>query len=82
MKKEQREKYLAECEIERYKKYTDNTPKPIKSYTEGIEFDSRKEASKYYGVDGRSIYYSLINDEWITDEDNKPLMFEDIEKGE
>ena len=82
MTKEQRKKFLAEYETERYKNYTDNTPKPVKSYTEGIEFDSRKEASEYYGIDGRKLFKSIKNNEWITDEYNKPLKFEDIEKEE
>ena len=80
MSKEQREEYLAECEIERYKKYPDYKPKPIKSYTEGIEFDSYYEASKYYGVDCRKVSKAVKNNKWITDEHNKPLKFEDIEK--
>ena len=80
MTKEQREKYLAECEIEKHKKYSDNSAKPVKSYTEGIEFDSHYEAKNYYGIDGRAIFKSIKNNEWITDEYNKPLKFEDIEK--
>ncbi len=82
MSEEERKKFLAESETERYKNYTDNTPKPVKSYTEGIEFDSRKEASEYYGIDGRKLFKSIKNNEWITDENNKPLKFEDIEKEE
>ena len=82
MSEEERKKFLAEYETERYKNYTDNTPKPVKSYTEGIEFDSRKEASEYYGIDGRKLFKSIKNNEWITDENNKPLKFEDIEKKE
>ena len=82
MSEEERKKFLAEYETERYKNYTDNTPKPVKSYTEGIEFDSRKEASEYYGIDGRKLFKSIKNSEWITDENNKPLKFEDIEKEE
>ena len=82
MSEEEREKYLAECEIERYKKYKDYTPKPVKSYTEGIEFDSQYEAGKYYGIDNRGVSRSVKNNEWIVDEDNKPLKFERIEKEE
>ena len=82
MSEEEREKYLAECEIERYKKYKDYTPKPVKSYTEGIEFDSQYEAGKYYGIDNRGVSRSVKNNEWIVDEDNKPLKFERIEREE
>lgn len=82
MSKEEKDNFLAECEIEKYKKYNETTSKPVKSYTEGIEFDSRKEASKYYGIDGRKIFESVEKDKWIVDENNKPLKFEDIEKEE
>ena len=80
MSEEGKDKFLAECEIEKHKKYSDYKPKRVKSYTEGIEFGSQYEASKYYGVDSRRVFESVKNNEWITDGYNKPLKFEDIEK--